>query len=374
VAWAWRPALAWPARYRDPSGKQRGRVFRTKAEATRYLQRVGADIQRGDYLDPRAGKTTFASVAADWLAAATDLTAATRAGYETSLARHLLPAFGGTSVARIQPSDVRKFVGELAARRAPGTVRNNYFLLKAILDLAVTDGAIKSNPAAGLARDRKRALPRSRKQEMQFLTADQVQALANWIGPTYSTLIITAAYTGLRAGELTALRVTDVNLAKREIHVRRSITFVEGKGHVEGQTKSRQERRVPLPAFLALLLAKRVNEAEPDAFVFTNRQGEMIKHNTFYRSDFKPAVRNAGLNPALRYHDLRHTAASLLIASGAHPKAVCDWLGHSTITITMDRYGHLYPGALTDLADKLDAVYRTASSPAPSAAEVVALR
>lgn len=278
-------------------------------------------------------------------------------------------------VGRIQPADVRRFVQELAARRAPGTVRNNYFLLKAILDLAVTDGAIKSNPAAGLATDRRRALPRSRKQEQLILTAAGVHELARRIGLQYHDLILTAAYTGLRAGELTALRVSDVDFLRKRIHVRRSITFVEGQGHVEGPTKSRQDRIVPLPAFLTELLAQRCQGKTPDDFLFTDAAGNHLKHNTFYRSYFKPAVKAPELNPNLRFHDLRHTAASLLIASGAHPKAVCDWLGHSTITITMDRYGHLYPGALDDLAAKLDAVYRTATpTPATSASEVVALR
>lgn len=287
----------------------------------------------------------------------TDLTPATRSGYETALARHVLPVFGNTPVKAIQPADVRRFVTELADRRAPGTVRNSYFLLKAILDLAVTDGAIKTNPAAGLARARNRVLPRSRKQEQHFLTAGKVQRLADAHADHYRTLILTAAYTGLRAGELAALRVRNVDLLRKRLLVKASMTYVEGQGYVTGETKNRQDRVVPLPGFLTELLQARIAN-DPDAYVFTDSKGEHLRHNTFYRRHFKPALKRAGLPATVRFHDLRHTAASLLIQQGAHPKAVCDWLGHSTITITMDRYGHLYPGDLENLAGKLDAAYR----------------
>jgi integrase len=137
---------------------------------------------------------------------------------------------------------------------------------------------------------------------------------------------------------------------------------------------------VPIPPFLAEMLSRYLANRPhgPEDLVFTARDGSNLKHNSFYRGDYKPAVKHAGLPAELRFHDLRHTCAALLIAQGAHPKAIQTILGHSTIAVTMDRYGHLFPDELDRLANGLDVAYRTASSPAVQSAavppQVVALR
>jgi integrase len=94
---------------------------------------------------------------------------------------------------------------------------------------------------------------------------------------------------------------------------------------------------------------------DPEAFVFSAQRGGRLRHNNFYQRLFCPALRRAGLPEQVRFHDLRHTCAALLIAQGAHPKAIQAHLGHSSIQVTMDRYGHLFPDALEHLADRLDA-------------------
>ena len=105
-------------------------------------------------------------------------------------------------------------------------------------------------------------------------------------------------------------------------------------------------------------LAERLSD--PDVFLFTATQGGPLRHNNFYQRRFCPALRRAGLPATARFHDLRHTCGALLIAQGAHPKATQARLGHSSIQVTMDRYGHLFPDALDHLADWLDAARATA--------------
>jgi integrase len=190
---------------------------------------------------------------------------------------------------------------------------------------------------------------------------------------SHSTLIYTAAYTGLRGGELLALRRRDVDLLRSVVHVRRALKDVSG--HLEfGETKNHESRTVSVPRFLRDMLAEHLaSPGLPDALVFPSKTGKPLRHGLFTRRHFKRAVR--AVLPAdkasLRFHDLRHTCASLSIAAGAHPKLIQTRLGHSSIQITLDRYSHLFPSVEEALAEQLDAVYQ-----AGNAAEnnVVALR
>jgi integrase len=191
---------------------------------------------------------------------------------------------------------------------------------------------------------------------MHFLSAAEVEHLAQAITPPYGTLVRFAAYTGLRAGEIAALRVKRLDLLRGTVRVVESASEVGGR-LISGPTKTYAERTVRLPRFLrdelAAYLADRPHA--PDASLFTAPKGGPLRHNNFYQRFFCPALRAAGLSEQLRFHDLRHTCAALLIAQGAHPKAIQAHLGHSSIQVTMDRYGHLFPDALEHLADRLDA-------------------
>src|SRR4029077_18516866 len=127
-------------------------------------------------------------------------------------------------------------------------------------------------------------------------------------------------------------------------------------------TKTYARRTVRLPQFLVEELTVYLGHAanDADAFVFTAPAGGPLRHNLFYQRAFRPALRRAGLADGLRFHDLRHTCAALLIAQGAHPKAMQERLGHSSITVTLDRYGHLFPSLDEALTEGLDGTYRAA--------------
>lgn len=350
------PSGRWQARYRDHHDIQHvGPVtFATKAEANRFLATVETDLNRGDWTDHRLGRTKFSACADEWLATVVHLKAKTRVGYVSQLRSHVMPAFGNHSVGALTQADVRVFVSRMVADgAAPGTVRNAYRVVRLVLDTAVASGALKTNPAIGVK------LPRSERSEMIFLTSEQVDALADEINQHYRVMILFAAYTGLRAAEIAGLRVGRVDLLRGVVDVVETIG--DANGHlVSSDTKTHERRTVPLPRFLVdeLIGHLGTRSAEPNALVFTSARGQPIRQNNFYRRHFTPAVARAGLPTGTRFHDLRHTCAALLIAQGAHPKAIAELLGHSTITVTLDRYGHLFPSLAEALAEGLDRTYR----------------
>ena len=353
-----RSGLGWEARYRDNRSKERARTFNTKREAEQFLARQSADIQRGDYLDPRLSRTTFREWADQWLATTVHLKPKTRVSYESILHARVLPEFGDARIAAIEQVDVRRFVARLAeGGDQPGTIRNTFNVVRLVFGTAAGSGAIRVNPCTGVR------MPKSLRTEMLFLSAAEVLQLAGAIGDPFGTLVTFAAYTGLRAGEIGALRVGRVNLQQGSIEVRESLADVKGK-LVFGATKTYAHRTVRLPMFLTCELAVHLasRPSRPDDLVFPGPTGKPLRHNLFYVRHFKPAVVRAGLPAGLRFHDLRHTCAALLVAQGAHPKAIMERLGHSSIQVTLDRYGHLFPSLDESLTEGLEATHQASLS------------
>lgn len=352
------PNGRWEASYRDPAGRERVKHHRTRTEADRWLTAVKNDLNRGDYIDPRLARGTFATWSSDWLATSAHVRPKTLVHYESMLRVHVLPTFADQPINAISPGDVRRFVATCSATgAAPGTVRSARKVLRLVLETARRDGAIRSNPCDGIR------VPPSPKADMVFLTPDQVETLATTIDQRYSTLVRLAAYTGLRAGEIGALRIGRVDLKAGRITVAESVTEVQGHGLVFSEPKTYERRSVTLPGFLVDELAKHLAErpVDPTAFVFVSPEGAVPNHKNFYRRMFKPAVTAAGLPGRTRFHDLRHTCAALCIALGAHPKAIQERLGHSSITVTLDRYGHLFPKLDETLTSRLDELHRAAA-------------
>ena len=181
----------------------------------------------------------------------------------------------------------------------------------------------------------------------------------------------------MRFGELAALKVERVNLLKGTVHVVESLSEVNGVLHLKG-TKNGKDRTVLLPRFLAQMLGEHIGRyPSREAHVFSSATELPLRRRNWYARQFRPVVdgrpelaarRGRAYRPAvpspvpedkrrLRFHDLRHTCAALLIAQGAHPKEIQEWLGHSTIKLTFDRYGHLFPGLGERLRDGLERVY-----------------
>jgi integrase len=347
----------WRARWRDPAGRQRSKSFARKLDAERFLLSVEDAKLRGAYVDPAAGRANFGEWAERWYKTTAGLKPSTRHTYRQLLDYQILPTFQKATLAGIDPLLVREWLAALVeSDLSPSRIRNAHQVLSQVLAAAVEANRLARNPAKGVR------LPRIARREMHFLSAVQVEQLAAAIAPPFALLVRFDAYTGLRAGELAALRVARLDLLRGRCEVVESATEVAGE-LVWGSTKTYERRTVRLPRFLREQLAAYLAERPhgPDDLVFTMARGGPLREPKFAERYFKPAALAAGLPPALRVHDLRHTCASLLIREGASIKAVQHHLGHKSAAITLDRYGHLFPEELDHLADRLDQVHARAS-------------
>ncbi|MDX6699597.1 MAG: hypothetical protein QOE65_2994 [Solirubrobacteraceae bacterium] len=388
--------VAWRARFPDPvkgGTAQIERSFATKREAQDWIDEVKHAARTGLYVNPAHAKRTVLDVAQEWQATWADLAPKTRAGYESILERHIVGTaeepgrFRRAQVGALTPDVVQGFVNDLAAQRKPNTVRRVYSVLRGILTLAVQRRYIGANPCDAVKLPKKGGGQR----EHVYLAGEEVRTLAESIGVHWRVLVYVAAYTGLRAGELWALRRRDVDLLRGTLTVTYGLKDI--RGHLEiGPPKTHQRRTISLPKFLREMLAEHLasptrhprhgyaavaqtsdgpklawveDAGHPDALVFVTPGGRPVRHGLFYRRVFSPTAR--GSLPAeqgrCRFHDLRHTCASLAIEQGAHPKLIQARLGHENITTTLNEYGHLFPSVEAALADALDAGFRAAEQP-----------
>lgn len=349
----------WQVRYRDPLGNERARSFLRKVDAERFAVTVEADKLRGEWTDPRLSRTKLAEWSDRWLRTKSHLKPKTLAGYESNLRAHVLPAFGSHELRHVERMAVEEWVADLQGRElGPSGVRQARQVLNSMMQLAVETGYLVVNPVTGVR------TARQPEPEMLFLTAEEVERLAAAIRGPYSTLVYLLAYGGLRWGEAAALRRKRCHLLRSRIEVAESVAEVGGQLHF-GSTKTNRTRMVVVPGFLRDFLAEHLARElgdDPDALVFKSPQGQPLRNTNFRRQVWYRAVRESGLPDGLRIHDLRHTCASLLISQGAHPKAIQAHLGHSSISVTMDRYGHLFPSDLEALAEALNQARRYAAT------------
>jgi integrase len=352
--------VRWRARYPDPTrgGKRQiERQFGTRREAEKWLTSQRAAIQRGEHIDPRDHHQLVEDVAAAWEASWLDLEPKTKAGYKAILNRHVLSRWSGVQIGAVTPEAIQEWLNELAGQRHANTVRRIYSVLRAVMKVAVERRYLLANPCDAVRLPR---APAAGIGQRVILSVSEVTALAEAVTPRYRLLIYAAAYTGLRAGELGALRRRDVDPLHGTLNVERALKDVSGH-HIFGPTKTAKARCVGMPRFLVEMFTEHLAPLDggPDALVFRSPEGGPLRHHNMYVREFKPAVR-AVLPPekhGLRFHDLRHTCASLLIAAGAHPKAIQEHLGHKDIQTTFNVYGHLLPSAREALAAALDAAY-----------------
>jgi integrase len=351
-----RPDGRWRARYRDLAGKEHARHFARRVDAERWVRSVETAKDRGEWIDPALGRVTFAEWAIRWESTVVDLRASTLYRDLGLLRNHITPRFGPVPLVKVQTSDVRAWVAEMVAtgRHSPATVRKAGQVLAKVMRAAVDDGLIARSPCVGVR------LPAEGSREMAFLSAAQVVELVDATDEHYRVLVATAAYLGLRWGELAGLRTERVDLLRRQVSVVEQLTEVSGALTFGPPKTAAGRRSVSAPAFLCQMLGEQLTErAEPSGLVFPAREGGPMRRSNFRRRAWASATRRADL-VGFRFHDLRHTAVALAIGQGAHPKAIQERMGHGSITTTLDRYGHLFPGLDEVVAEGLDATWRDA--------------
>ena len=282
---------------------------------------------------------------------------------------------------RVDHPTVVALMAELTSTGAgAGTVRNVRDVLRLVLELARRSGAIKVNPVEGAK------APKKPPAEMVFLNATQIMTLAEEVTnppirrgggehrrpnyPERGLMVRFAGFTGLRAGEIVGLRTESVDLLHGRVQVVASATEAYGKLQF-GPTKTYHRRAVPVPPALVAELTAYLAGKAGRGFVFTSSKGGPLRDSNFYARHFKPAVVRAGLSAETRFHDLRHSYAAMLIAEGAHPRAIMERLGHSTIQVTLSTYGHVFPSLEASLTAALDDVYRNAEPRASADVQVI---
>ena len=346
--------------YRDPATRRErsAGVYARKADAARKQREIEHQLDTGTWIDPSLGRTPISDWSLEWLGSRSHLKPKTMEGYESLLRSRILPEFGSRSLQEIRPIDIEVWVRRMSEDGlSPSRIGQAVSVLSQVMDAAVRNMMIARNPAAMVRKPRKIA------REMQFLNASQVGNLAGAVPDRYVALIYTLAYGGIRAGEAVALRRRRINLLRNEFVVAESATEVHGQ-LVFGETKNRITRTITIPRFLREMYEDHLTlYADPagESLVFTSTDGEPLRLSNFRNRVWRSALREAQLPENLRIHDLRHTAASLLISQGVHPRFVQEHLGHSSIAITMDRYGHLYPEDRIRVAEVLESVYTNAA-------------
>jgi len=327
------------------------RTFGRRVDAEKFLATAEADIARGDWVDRTLGRVTLDEWSQRWLAGKRRLKPKTRAGYESLLSSRILPRFGDLAINRIDRESVEAWVTDMLDEGLSASrVKQGYIVLHAMIKAAVRQGYLARDLIDGIE------MPRVRSRERRFLTAAQVVELAESIPARYRAFVYVVAYGGLRFSEAVALRRRRCDLLHGRLEIAEGAVDVNGE-LVWGTPKTHQIGSVSLPRFVVKVLEEHLDrfvEPDQDALVFTADEGGPLRNGNFHARVWKPVLTTTNIPPGLTPHELRHTCATLLIAQGADPKAIQSQMRHSTISVTFDVYGHLFPGHLNTVLDRLD--------------------
>lgn len=349
-------------RYRDPDNRQREqRGFTRKKDAELWLAKTEISKASGAFIDEHASRVTIGDLGPAWLAGKSVLKPSSYAPLEIAWRVYVHPRWGAVAVSKVRHSDVQNWLVELgkgtrsvSTPLSASSVIRIHSVLAGILDTAVKDRRIAINPARDVT------LPRKVKKRRVYLDHRQVEQLASVSGQ-HAILVRFLAYTGLRWGEATALRVRDLDLLRRRLTVQENAVRVNGR-IIVGTPKSHEARSVPIAPFLVLELARQCEGRGRDDLVFgsgsTHLQQPTAKGGWYVSAIAK--CQAAGEFPKLTVHDLRHTAASLAISSGANVKAVQRMLGHASAAMTLDTYADLFDEDLDAVSTRLDEARRSA--------------
>jgi integrase len=364
----------WRARYVDDNGREHARGFTRKVDAQEWLNtEVTAKFATGSYVAPAAGRVTIATVYEAWSASQGHVSPKTVASRRSSWGSRVEPQWGAVLVADVRTAAVRAWIAKMVGEGAGvPTIENAFGLLRQVLGAAVEDGRLARNPCEGVR------LPKRKHADRGYLTHSQVGQLAAALERNREVVRF-LAYTGLRWGEMAALRVCDFDMLRRRVNVSRSVT--ESGGLVWSTPKTHERRSVPFPATLSEELSALMVGRSRDDLVFTDLRGGVLRNSNWRARVFDKAVgaiqatvatqRGKELAasgaattpqfPTITPHDLRHTAASLAISAGANVKAVQRMLGHAKASMTLDVYADLFDDDLDDVADRLDAAIKSAA-------------
>ncbi|QKV93607.1 tyrosine-type recombinase/integrase [Streptomyces sp. NA02950] len=349
------PSGRYQARYLAPDGVDRPApvTFATAGEADDWLAEQQTEVRKGDWQDPDAGAVNFGEYAVQWVEER-DLSATTEELYRRLLRLHILPTFRAWDLDEITPPRVRTWRAERLKATGETTVAKSYRLVKAILETAVEDELIRRNPC------RIRGAGKESAPERPIATVDQVDALADAIGPRWRLMVYIAAYGPARPEEQAELRRPDVDLETVGVWVRRAAPELTTGRRVVGDTKSEAGKRfIVLPGFLRKDLERHLKwfaEKDPNGLLFVGEKGAPFRRSSFGRK-WRRARAKVGLPDDFRFYDLRHTGHTLSTQSGATLKDTMVRAGQSSERAALI-YQHSNLDRQKEIAAALDARVR----------------
>jgi integrase len=344
--------------------RKRNRVTgKTKVLVLEKLTRLRVRLLDGAIADP--SRVTVAQFMARWLEDVVRVTVGPKSYqlYEMVTRLHVVPYIGPVLLAKLAPLHLQGMLADLERQQAsPRLRRLALSIASRALRQAVRWRMLPSNPADAVTP------PRFPRPEIHPLTPEQVDVfLAAAREDRLYALYCVAVGSGLRQGELLGLQWEDIDLVSACLHVRRQLHEVSGRLWLGAVKTARSKRPIDLPAVAIEALREHrlrmMAEGHPHGLVFCDTTGGFIRKSNLTRRSFHPLLKRAGL-PSIRFHDLRHTHATLLLSAGVHPKVVAERLGHSAISITLDTYSHVLPSLGADAARRLDALLRSSGAPA----------
>ena len=350
-------SVIWQARWTDLNGDRKSRSFKTKVEAVAFEAKMLNEISKGEYSDPQRAKERLHVIYQDWLKSYSGKKPKTYASV-TSIWKCLLSEqLGNKRLSAINRGLIKTWMSE--SRSNTGKVvgdsrmRQGLVLLNQVLDHAVEMDYLNKNPLGNGFGGKSKSLgpKQSAKVGKRTLSQEELMRLIEVSGRN-SGLIALAGQTGLRWAEIISLTPEDFDLKNETVTVNKSLTEVSG--HFEIVTpKNDKSRILPLPELSKKLVLPLILSTEAGKLVFTAAEGGPLRHSNFMRREFAPALLKAGIQD-FTFHELRHTAVSHLIASGANILTISKVVGHANPSITLNVYSHLLPDAFEGIKKAMD--------------------
>lgn len=335
-----------------PNGKRKYLYGKSRKEVVTKLSAAQQDVERGLPIPPERLKVK--DFVACWLqdVAKPRVRQGTWENYEKAVRLYIIPELGEIKLKELQPLHIRELERGLANRGRSAMANHVHAVLRLALKQAARENLIARNPIDQMDSPRRPA-PR-----VNYLSPEQIQHLlkAAEEDPFYAVYVL-AVTTGMRIGEILGLCWADVQLEDAVLKVRQQVTQTRG-GLTVSEPKTKAGRRIILLPRLAVQALKQHQDQQgrpTEGLIFHTSKGTAIYRTNFYKRSWYPVLDRAGI-PRIRLHDLRHSAATLLLAEGIHPKVVAERLGHSRVSTTLDIYSHVLPGLQKEVANRLDAL------------------
>jgi integrase len=275
----------------------------------------------------------------------------TLSNYEYLIEKHIRPDLGKFKLAQIRPDHLQSLYSKkLDSGLSAKTVKHIHALIRRVLNQALKWDLIYRNPAVAVTS------PMVTKHPLETLTEEQAKRLLEVAQDhRWYPIYVLALTTGMRQGELLGLRWEDVNFENKTISVCQTVQSIHGRVRI-GQPKTASSRRtIALSSFGLSVLKDYKRETNREGLIFTTSKGTPISPRNLLRHFYK--VREKAQLPDIRFHDLRHTAATFLLKENVHPKIVQEMLGHSSIILTLDTYSHIIPDIQKEAANKMDSIF-----------------